>query len=82
MPERLRGRFTKCEQDIHDLNTGDDMMVSRVYFVIIDDDGQEHPGSVTVRQQAGGAIKTISKLGPSSTAAARRQSNTRNSATS
>lgn len=50
----MKGKFTKCEQGVHDANTGNDAMVSVVSFVILDGD-TAHPGSVVVRQTSGGS---------------------------
>lgn len=50
---QLNARFIGCAQDIHDANTGDDAMVSRVEFEV-SHGGKVHRGSLIVKQIAGG----------------------------
>jgi hypothetical protein len=55
---KIYGRFTECQQNVHDANMTDDSdaMLSRLLFVV-SGKGQEYHGSVTVKQIAGGSFE-------------------------
>jgi hypothetical protein len=55
MVKRLHGTFTHCDFHIGNIETAHDVIVSRVQFVI-EKEGQEYRGSVSIRHQARGDV--------------------------